>query len=85
MIVNGPAVIRSYLPVEGVGTAFLTFEIKPERIDPNQAQFIAPADGDVQVKMECSTDLLNWQSATNGVYASPTGAKFFRLRLDKVP
>ena len=34
--------------------------------------------------MECSTNLVHWVPATNGIYGSPTEAKFFRLKADKV-
>ena len=34
--------------------------------------------------MECSTNLVQWAAATNGVYASPDQAKFFRIKAERV-
>ena len=37
------------------------------------------------IALECSTNLVNWSSATNGAYGgSLTEAKFFRIKVEKI-
>ena len=78
-IIAGPArlmVVSTY--------GMLTVKIIPTAVNPNQTLIVPPGPGG-NVVMECSSNLVNWVTATNGVYADPTTAKFFRIRLESLP
>jgi len=78
-IVAGPAKLHL---VGSVG--MITVKIIPTAVNPNQTLIVPPGPGG-NVVMECSSNLVNWVTATNGVYADPTTAKFFRIRLESLP
>jgi hypothetical protein len=82
----GPAMVtlNSNFADRGAEPAFVTFEITPQSFPPGQTLIVPPGTNQVLVTLECSTNLVNWLSATNGVYGSPTEAKFFRIRGSKV-
>jgi len=63
------------------GAQGFTVKITPVSFPPNQTLIIPPGTNSVQVSMETSTNLVNWATATNGVYGSPVEARFFRLKM----
>ncbi len=63
----------------------LTLEITPEAYPPDKAITLAPGTGGAQVTLQSSTNLLNWDTATNGTYSSPPAATFFRIKADRIP
>ena len=77
LVVTGPAkIVSEYL---------CTFKILPESFDPTRTVIVAPGTNTTQVQLECSTNLVNWFTATNGVYGPLPEAKFFRIKLAPVP
>ena len=62
-----------------------TFRITPDAYPPTGTVVIPPVEGGGVVQLECSTNLLTWQAATNGVYTNLPTAKFFRLTLERLP
>jgi len=82
----GPATVKlhSGFPDRTSYPAYVTLEITPQSFPPGQTLIVPPGTNQVLVTLECSTNLVNWVSATNGVYGSPTEAKFFRIRGSKV-
>ena len=85
VIVAGPATFR-YTALtnssgEGFGPAFLTFRITPGAFPPDRTVIVLPGTNQTSVTLECSTNLVNWASATNGVYGPMPEAKFFRIKL----
>jgi hypothetical protein len=81
-IIQGPAAfsLLSYSSTR----SFLTLKIIPESYDPNKTFIIPPGTNQVQVTLQVSTNLINWDTATNGVYGSPATAQFFRIREDNL-
>lgn len=65
-------------------SGFATFEIMPEPFSPDKAVTIPPGLGGATVTLECSTDLVNWTTATNGIYTNLPAAKFFRIKADRI-
>ena len=86
-VVRGPAVVEFSDDGTGTRTAadLLTLEITPEAFDPTKTLIVPPGTNQVAVTLECSTNLVNWMVATNGIYGSPIEAKFFRIRADRIP
>jgi hypothetical protein len=76
--IAGPAMIR--LVPTGTTLAYCTFSITPETFPPDKTLILPPGTNQVAVTLECSTNLVSWAAATNGVYGSATGAKFFRIK-----
>ena len=76
--VRGPA---SFFLTPGQGAEGFTVKITPVSFPPNQTLIVPPGTNQVQVSMETSTNLVNWATATNGVYGSPSEARFFRLKM----
>lgn len=62
-----------------------TFRVTPDTFPPTGTVVIPPVEGGGVVQLECSTNLLTWQTATNGVYTNLPTAKFFRLTLERLP
>lgn len=58
-----------------------TLKITPVSFPPNLTLIVPPGTNQVQISMESSTNLVNWATATNGVYGSPDEARFFRLKM----
>lgn len=82
-IIAGPAKLMAY---SFAGTSYVTFEVRPEGFDPNKTLIVPPGTNRVAVALECSTNLVHWVLATNGVYGgSPDEAKFFRIHAEKTP
>ncbi len=86
LVVAGPAKIRvnNSDPVNA-GNLLATFRLSPEPYPPDRAVIVSPGPGGANVTLQCSTNLVDWSSATNGVYTNEPVAKFFRIRLDKIP
>lgn len=89
VIVAGPAMFR-YTAVtnssgQGAGPCFITFRITPEAFPPDRTVIALPGTNQTFVTLECSTNLVNWASATNGVYGPMPEAKFFRIKLQRLP
>ena len=60
-----------------------TFRISPNFSDPQKTAIVLPGlDNAALVCMQCSTNLVDWFPATNGVYSGDV-AKFFRIHLEK--
>jgi hypothetical protein len=82
--VAGPATI-TVLPNYYYSSGFaytptlVTVQIIPQSYDPNKTLIIPPGTNQVQITLQVSPDLVNWSSATNGVYGSPNTAQFFRI------
>jgi len=82
LVIVGPARVRVY----GQGSSSMaTFRLSPEPYPPTQAMLVPPGTGGATVALECSTNLIDWLVATNGVYTNLPVAKFFRVRLNKIP
>ncbi len=79
--VAGPAVFT--LNESGQSSVYATFKISVQAYDINKTIILPASDDQFQVTMETSTNLVNWISATNGVYGSPLEARFFRIKMDK--
>ena len=84
IVVAGPA--RIVLATEGPqASGFCTLRITPEAYPPDKSILVPPGAGGATVTLECSTDLVNWTAATNGVYTNLLVAKFFRIQADRIP
>jgi hypothetical protein len=85
---TGPAIVR----LESTGGALTTFngadwltlEIQPQVFDANKSITLAPGAG-AAITLESSTNLVNWSSATNGVYTNVPSAMFFRIKAERLP
>jgi len=80
-IVRGPATFFINTPAQAHG---FTVKITPVSFSANQTLIVPPGTNHVQISLESSTNLVNWASATNGVYGSPDEARFFRIHLQKL-
>jgi hypothetical protein len=60
---------------------YMTVKITPVSFPPDKTLIVPPGTNQVQISLETSTNLVNWSSATNGVYGSPNAAQFFRLKM----
>jgi hypothetical protein len=83
IIVQGPATmtfVSTSPPSNGPG--LVTLKIIPESYDPNKTIIVPPGTNQVQITLQVSTNLINWETATNGIYGSPNTAQFFRIRED---
>ena len=81
LVVKGPATFKL---VGGASPTLLTLKVMPEAYPPDKSVIVAPTTNQVQITLESSTNLVNWASATNGVYGSPDEARFFRIHLQKL-
>lgn len=80
VIVAGPATF-SLRSANAEGN-FATFKITPEAFPPDRTLIVPPSTNQSRVTLECSTNLLQWTSATNGLYGPSEGAKFFRIKME---
>jgi hypothetical protein len=89
-VIAGPATIRAKVPFT-VNTPFLvTLAVQragsnANGVPLNSAVIPEDADGQYQVLLESSTDLITWTSAMPGSYGGSTLKRFFRTRIVKVP
>lgn len=77
-IIRGPA---KFSLRDNGGAQGFTLRITPVSFPPNLTLIVPPGTNQVQISMESSTNLVNWATATNGVYGSPDEARFFRLKM----
>lgn len=82
-VVAGPATL-SMVSVNG-NPGFCTVKITPESFPPDKTIIVLPGTGGGNITMECSTNLIQWTPASNGVYTNLSEARFFRIRLDRIP
>lgn len=66
-------------------SSFVTLRIHPDVFPPDRTLVIGPDTKQVLVALECSTNLLDWATATNGNYGSTNDAKFFRIKALRGP
>ena len=81
--IAGPAKIVFIAPL-GNGTCFATFRITPESFPPDRTIIAMPGTNQTSITLECSTNLVQWSPATNGVYGPMPEAKFFRIKAQPV-
>jgi hypothetical protein len=63
---------------------FATLRIFDQPYPPSGTLVIPPGVGGGVLSLESSTNLVTWQSATNGIYTNHPSAKFFRLDLKRI-
>ena len=80
LVIAGPA---SLTLVGGTVSSgyFCTYKFLSTTFDPNKTLILPPGTNMVNVTMQSSTNLLNWVTATNGLYGSTNTAMFFRVSL----
>jgi hypothetical protein len=89
LVVAGPAILRLTISKNfGCGSSnpdvvTCTFRTSPEAFPPDRTMIVLPGTNQTSVTLECSTNLIDWTSATNGVYGPMPEAKFFRINLLK--
>lgn len=83
IFVAGPAKIRLRAD-QSQAAGFCTIRVTPEAFPPDRSVLVAPGAGGAVIALECSTNLVNWTAATNGVYTNLPVAKFFRIRADRI-
>ena len=59
----------------------MTVKIIPVNYDVNKTLILPPGTNQVAIALETSTNLVNWSTATNGIYGSPDEARFFRIHM----
>ena len=87
LVVAGPATLMFesvFGPRSPGSPAILTLEITPDSYPPDKAITLSPGPGGAAITLERSTNLLNWTSATNGVYTNLNEATFFRIKADRI-
>ena len=77
-ILAGPAhiTVTKFVP----GIQFCSFSITPDPFAPDRTIIALPGTNQTSITLECSTNLIHWVSATNGVYGPMPQAKFFRIK-----
>jgi hypothetical protein len=60
----------------------MTVRITPQTYASDKTVLVAPGMGNVQINLESSTNLNQWEIATNGVYSD--NMRFFRVKLTNV-
>jgi hypothetical protein len=81
-IVVGPATISVNPSIGNYAVpypSYITVKFIPVAYNPNQTLIVPPGTNQVQITLQVSPDLVNWTTATNGVYGSPNTAQFFRI------
>ena len=82
-IIQGPFT----LTLKGTETpisAACTLRLIPEVFPPDKTVVIPPGQG-AQITLQCSSNLVDWVTATNGIYTTAPSMKFFRIHSEKVP
>lgn len=88
LIVSGPATVelRYDHPVATAPRGLCTFRVSPSSLADFKDTIIVPAGGNgAVISLQCSTNLIDWATATNGAYAGQPQNKFFRIRVDQIP
>ena len=81
IVFRGPTTFTLFYASEAVVPAYVTLEITPQSFPADQTVIVPPGTNQVYVGLESSTNLVNWSTATNGVYGSPDAARFFRIHM----
>ena len=76
--IRGPA---TFSLLDTSGAQGFTIRITPVSFPPNKTLVVEPGTNQIQIAMETSTNLVNWATATNGVYGSPESVRFFRMKM----
>jgi len=84
LLFTGPATIR-LISSNFETPSMATFRITPEAYPPDKAIIALPGTNQTSITLECSTNLLQWFPATNGLYGPMPEAKFFRIKLERLP
>jgi hypothetical protein len=84
VIIAGPAVFR-LRTITTNQKSFSTLRIIPESFSPDKTIIIPEGTAGATITLECSTNLLNWSTATNGFYTGTNSSKFFRIRAERAP
>ena len=84
-VIEGPATIQLWAALAQGQNPYvlLTLERLPQSFPPDRTLVLPQGSNSVAVALECSTNLVNWQTATNGLYGTPDAAKFFRIRAER--
>jgi hypothetical protein len=83
-IVSGPATVRVISTSSAFMEGYVTFNITPEAFPPDKTIVIPQGQG-ANIALECSTNLIDWTSASPGLYTNVAAAKFFRIRAERAP
>jgi hypothetical protein len=83
-VIGGPALLRLRNQVSG-NKVICTFKVTPQSFPPDKTIVIPEGTEGATITLECSTNLISWATATNGIYTGTNGAKFFRIRADRIP
>lgn len=65
-------------------SAACTLRLIPQVFPPDKTVVIPPGQG-AQITLQCSSNLVDWVTATNGIYTNVPSMKFFRIHSEKVP
>lgn len=76
--IDGPVTVALY---EGQTTGVFKIVTKDGAMTPS-GTIVIPADhkGPVHIKLECSSDMVNWTDATPGIYQASVSNRFFRIK-----
>jgi hypothetical protein len=77
--IKGPATLRLSCGDPG----YVSIRISAEAYPPDKTMILLPGTNSYNVWMEGSTNLVDWATATNGVYKEPS-ALFFRINSERV-
>lgn len=80
IVIAGPATFT--LRSANAEGNFATFRITPEAFPPDRTLIVPSGTNQTRVALECSTNLVVWTTATNGLYGPSEGAKFFRIKME---
>jgi len=86
--VAGPATLVFHWSTTytGFNKPWVTIRVTSEPMFPPERTVMIPHwSPGANVALQCSTNLVDWFSVTNGVYSGADGAKFFRINLDRAP
>jgi len=85
-VIQGPATFRlSRERTPDNEGYFASLLITPEAFPPDRTLIALPGTNQTSITLECSTNLLDWSSTTNGVYGPMPQAKFFRIKAERLP
>lgn len=82
--IAGPATLRLKAANQN-SSALCTIRVSPEAFPPDRTILVPPGTNQARITLECSTNLVQWSAATNGVYGPLPEAKFFRIKLEPLP
>jgi hypothetical protein len=87
LVIAGPATISCLPPngVDGSFSAFGTWKVTPGSEDPATTLTVAATTNSVTVRLESSTNLVEWSAAATVTLTNVPAATFFRARLAETP